>query len=88
MFYVSQYLEKIYIVNSSSSYPYTTKWDPTYQLAQHVFNHVVLKIRQLILRPAAYLTSTRLETGVDANDCKCSRDQRLKVTSDARRSSR
>jgi hypothetical protein len=32
---------------------------------QHVFHHVVIKIRQLFLRPAACLTSTLLETGVD-----------------------
>jgi hypothetical protein len=49
-----------------------TKWGQ-----EHVFNHVVIKIRQLFLRLAACLTSTLLETGVDANDCKCSRDQRL-----------
>jgi hypothetical protein len=46
------------------------------------------KIRQFFLRPAAYLTSTLLETGVGANDCKCNRDQRLSVPSEARRSSR
>jgi hypothetical protein len=40
------------------------------------------------LRPAACLTSTLLETGVDANDCKCSRDQQLNVPSKAQRSSR
>jgi hypothetical protein len=34
------------------------------------------------------LTSTVLETGVGANDCKCNRDQRLNVPSEARRSSR
>jgi hypothetical protein len=34
------------------------------------------------------LTSTLLKTGVGANDCKCSRDQRLNVPSEARRSSR
>jgi hypothetical protein len=38
---------------------------------QHVFHHVVIKIRQLFLRPAACLTSILLETGVGANDCKC-----------------
>jgi hypothetical protein len=31
---------------------------------QHVFHHVVIKVRQLFLRPAACLTSTLLETGV------------------------
>jgi hypothetical protein len=34
---------------------------------QHVFHHVVIKIRQLFLQPAACLTSTLLETGVTAN---------------------
>jgi hypothetical protein len=46
---------------------------------QHVFHHVVIKIRQLFLRPAACLTSTLLETGVCANDCKL-RDQQLALT--------
>jgi hypothetical protein len=32
---------------------------------QHVFHHVVIKIRQLFLRPAACLTSTLLETGIN-----------------------
>jgi hypothetical protein len=41
---------------------------------QHVFHHVVIKIRQLFLRRAACMTSTLHETGVGANDCKCSRD--------------
>jgi hypothetical protein len=35
----------------------------------------------------ACLTSILLEIGVDANDCKCSWDQRLNVPSEARRSS-
>jgi hypothetical protein len=52
------------------------------------FHHVVIKIRHLFLRPAACLTSTLLEAGVDANDCKCSRDQKLNVPSEAPRSSR
>jgi hypothetical protein len=39
------------------------------------FHHVVIKIRHLFWRMAACLTSTLLETGVDANDCKCSRDE-------------
>jgi hypothetical protein len=43
----------------------------------------VIKIRQLFLRPAARLLSALLETGVDANDCKCSRDQQLNVRSEA-----
>jgi hypothetical protein len=51
------------------------------------FYHVVIKIRQLFLRLAACLTSTLLETGVGANDCKCNRDQRLNVPSEARMSS-
>jgi hypothetical protein len=33
--------------------------------------HVVIKVWQLFLRPAACLTLTPLETGVSANDCKC-----------------
>jgi hypothetical protein len=41
-----------------------------------------MKIRQLFLRPAACLTSTLLETGVGANDCKCSREQQLTVPSE------
>jgi hypothetical protein len=46
----------------------------------NVFSHpVVITIRQLFLRPAACLTSTLLETRVGADDCKCSRDQRLDV---------
>jgi hypothetical protein len=49
------------------------------------FYHVLIKIRHLLLRPAACLTSTLLETAVDANDCKCSRDQQLNVPSEARR---
>jgi hypothetical protein len=47
--------------------------------------HVVIKIRHLFLRSAACMTSTFLETGVDTNDCKCSRDQQLNVPSEARR---
>jgi hypothetical protein len=41
-------------------------------------------IRHLFLQPAACLTSTLLETGVDANDCKYSRDQQRNVPSEAR----
>jgi hypothetical protein len=37
-------------------------------------HHVVIKIRRFFLQPAACLMSTLLETGVCANDCKCSRD--------------
>jgi hypothetical protein len=55
---------------------------------QHIFHHVVIKIRKLFLRQAACLTSTVLENGVGANDRKCNRDQRLNVPSKARRSSR
>jgi hypothetical protein len=51
------------------------------------FHHVVIKIRQLFLRPAACLTSTLHETGVNAKDCKCSREEH-NVPSEARRSSR
>jgi hypothetical protein len=39
------------------------------------FHHVVIKIRQLFLRPAACLMSTLLETAVGANDRKYSREQ-------------
>jgi hypothetical protein len=71
------------IAKSSSSYPFPTLSGSV----QHVFHHVVIKIRHLFLRPAAAcLTSILLETGVGANDC--SRDQRLNVPSEARRSSR
>jgi hypothetical protein len=52
------------------------------------FYHVVIKIWQLFLRPAACLTLTLLETGVGANDRKCNRDQRLNVASETRRSSK
>jgi hypothetical protein len=52
------------------------------------FHHVVTKIWQLFLRPAACLTSTLLETGTSVNDCKRSQDQRFNVPSEARRSSR
>jgi hypothetical protein len=50
--------------------------------------YVVIKIRQLFLRPAACLALTLLETGVGANDCKCNRDQRLNVPPETRRTSR
>jgi hypothetical protein len=52
------------------------------------FYFVVIKILHLFLRPAACLTSTLLETGVHANDSKCSQDQQLNVPFEARRSSR
>jgi hypothetical protein len=41
------------------------------------YHHIVIKIRHIDLRPAACLTSTLLETGVDANDCNCSRANSL-----------
>jgi hypothetical protein len=53
----------------------------------HVFHHVMIKIPELFLRPVACLTSSLLETGVGANDCKCNQEQRLNVPSKARRSS-
>jgi hypothetical protein len=43
-------------IKKSSSYPYPTKWG-RYNI---FFHHVVIKIRQLFLRPAACLTSTLL----------------------------
>jgi hypothetical protein len=49
------------------------------------FHHVVIKIRHLFLRPAACLTSTLLEIGVNANGCKCG--QQLNVPFKAWRSS-
>jgi hypothetical protein len=62
----------------------------------HVFYHVVIRIRQLFLGPAACLMScwnTHVETGVGAfllitRNCKCNRDQRLNVPSEEERSSR
>jgi hypothetical protein len=65
---------------SSFSNPFPNK------SVQHVFHYVVIKIRQLFLRSAACLTSTLLESGMDANDC--SRVQQLNVPSEARSSSR
>jgi hypothetical protein len=53
----------------SFSYPYPTKWG-----WYNIFFHLVIKIRQLFLRPAAFLTSTLFETRLGANDCKCSQD--------------
>jgi hypothetical protein len=76
----------IYIFPMSSSYPYPTKWG-RYNMF-FFSHHIVIKIRQLFLQPAASLTSTILETGAGANDCKCNQDQRLNVPSEARRSSR
>jgi hypothetical protein len=61
---------------------------PLSRVGTPCFYHVVIKILQLFLRPAAWLTSTLLKTGAGANDCKCSRDQRLNVPSETRRSSR
>jgi hypothetical protein len=75
--------QRRYLKNSSSSYPYPTKWRQ-----YNMFSICYDKDSAFIfLRPAACLTST-LETGVDANDCKCSRDQHLNVPSEARRSSK
>jgi hypothetical protein len=54
----------------------------------YVIHRVVIKIRQLFLRPATSMTSTLLKSGVGANDCKCSWDQQLNVLSEARRSSK
>jgi hypothetical protein len=51
------------------------------------FHHFVIKIRHLFLATAR-LMPTLIETGVDANDCKCNRDQLLNVPFEARRSSR
>jgi hypothetical protein len=56
-------------------------------VVQHVFHYVVIKNRQLFLRTTC-LTSTFLETGMGANDCKCSQDQQLKMPSEAQRSSK
>jgi hypothetical protein len=58
------------------SFPNPTKWGGS---VQQVFYHVLIKIRQLCLLPAACVKSTFIETGVGDNDCKCSRDQRLNV---------
>jgi hypothetical protein len=57
---------------------------PLSGVVQHVFHHVVIKIQQLFLRPAGCMTSTLLETGAGANDCKYSWDQQLNVPSEAR----
>jgi hypothetical protein len=51
-------------ITLSFSYPYPTKWGRLVRTT--CFHHVVIKIRHLFLRPAACLTSTLLETGVDA----------------------
>jgi hypothetical protein len=65
--------------SSSSSYPFPTLSG----IGTICFSSCCEKIWQLFLRPAACLTSALLETGVGANDCKCSRDQRLNVPSQA-----
>jgi hypothetical protein len=52
---------------------------PLSESVQHVFYHVVIKIRQLYLRPAASLTPNLRKTGVGANDCNCNRDKNEKV---------
>jgi hypothetical protein len=71
------------LVYSSFSYPYPTEW-----CRYNMFFIMLIKIRQLYLRPVTCLTWALLETEVGANDCKCRRDQRLNVPSKARRSSR
>jgi hypothetical protein len=43
------------------------------------------KIQQLFERPFACLTSTLLETGVSANNCKCSQDQQFNMPSEERK---
>jgi hypothetical protein len=50
---------------------------PLSRVGTTCFHRVAIKIRQLFLRPAACLTSSLLENGVDANGCKCSRDQQF-----------
>jgi hypothetical protein len=61
---------------------------PLSRVGSTCFHHVVLKIRQLFLRPAACLTSTLPETIAGDDDCKCSQDQRLNVPSESWRSSK
>jgi hypothetical protein len=43
---------------------------PLSRVGSTCFHHVVIKIRQLFLHPAAFLTSTLLKTEAGANDCK------------------
>jgi hypothetical protein len=78
----------IYVYTYNFTYTYTFFLFPTLIPLSEVgtarFHHVVIKIRQLFLRPVASLTWTLLETGVGSNDCKCSRDQRLNVHGGAR----
>jgi hypothetical protein len=58
-----------------SSFPYPYPYPLSLSgVSTTCFHYVVIKFRQLFLRPAACLTSTLLETGVDTNDCKCSQD--------------
>jgi hypothetical protein len=78
---------RIYISRVSSHLLLSTLI-PLSEVGTTCLHHVVKKIRHLFLRPAACLSSTLLETEVDANDCKCSRDLQLNVPSEARRSSR
>jgi hypothetical protein len=59
---------------------------PLSRVSTICFHHVVIKIRHFIFTTGCLPTSTLLETGVGANDCKCSRDQQLNVPSEARRS--
>jgi hypothetical protein len=60
---------------------------PISGVVQHVFHHVVIKIRQLFLRLAACLTSiflgsTLLKTSVGDHNCKCSNDIAMRNTAD------
>jgi hypothetical protein len=79
---LSRHLFKKGVSSSSYSFPTLSGVSTT------CIHHIVIKIQQLVLRPAACLTSSLLEIGVGANDCKCSRDQQLNVPSEARRSSK
>jgi hypothetical protein len=67
----------------SLSYPYPTKWG-----RYNMFSSCCDKDSAIIFTTGHLMTSTLLETGVGANDCKSNRDQRLNVPSEARRSSR
>jgi hypothetical protein len=72
-----KYLLDIAQLTSSSSFPFPTlSWVGT-----TCFSSYYDKDSAIFLRPAACLTSTLLENGVGANDCKCSRDQLLDVRS-------
>jgi hypothetical protein len=60
----------------SSSYPYPAKWG-----RYNMFSSCCDKDSAIIFTTGGLtcLTSILLETGVDANNCKCNRDQRLNV---------